>query len=369
MIETLRQISQLQPAYSPSNTPPMQARGSLIRSTLVGEVRGLAAVLSSELAEFGDDFGVEASDGIGRKTEAPWVRFFSRRMSPTPRDGFYVVIHFSADGSAFWITVGCGSTVWNGGDLRALPDAELQERTQWARSVVNRQLGGVGQFIDTIALGARASLPKSFEKATALARRFDPATAANAEVEQALIEAARCLREVYRAQAVGSHLSLADAAEIELEALARPNANSAARQGLGLTGAERRAIELRAMKVAQDWLEGLGFSVKDTSKNSPFDFAATKDGDTIKVEVKGTTGVLCDEFFMTKNEVDLHTKEAGATGLVLVSNIHLVRNPGVLPTAVGGTCHGEIGWSIASCELRPVAYRVVRPASPPAKSH
>ncbi|WP_426038314.1 MrcB family domain-containing protein [Brevundimonas sp. DC300-4] len=361
MIETLRQISQLQPAYSPSNTPAMQARGSLIRSTLVGEVRGLAAVLSSELAEYGDDFGVEASDGIGRKTEAPWVRFFSRRMSPTPRDGFYVVIHFSADGSAFWITVGCGSTVWNGGDLRALPDAELQERTQWARSVVDQRFGGVGQFTDTITLGAKAALPKTFEKATALARRFHPTTTANADVEQALIEAASYLREVYRAQAVGSHLSLAEAAEIEMEALARPNANSAARQGLGLSGPERRAIELQAMKVAQDWLEGLGFSVKDTSKNSPFDFAATKNGDTFKIEVKGTTGASCDEFFMTKNEVDLHQKEAGATGLALVSNIRLVRKLGSPPEAAGGECFGEIGWNIASCELRPVAFRVIRP--------
>src|SRR5690606_22677796 len=113
----------LQPEYRPENTPEMQRRGELVRTALAAQVRGLAPMLTPLMGEFGDDFGVDASDGIGRKTEAPWVRFYSKRMSPSPRDGFYCVIHFAADGQAYWVTVGCGSTVWNGGDLRALPDA------------------------------------------------------------------------------------------------------------------------------------------------------------------------------------------------------------------------------------------------------
>lgn len=361
MIETLRQIAALQPEYQPENTPAMQKRGELIRTTLAAEVRELASTLAPRLEEFGGDFGVDASDGIGRKTEAPWVRFYSERMSPSPRDGFYCVIHFSADGSAFWVTIGCGSTVWNGGDLKALPDAELEARTGWARAVAADALGSIEPFTDKIALGAKAALPKTFEKATALALRFDPATAQEEAVRAALLQAADYLREIYRAQSVGAHLSPADIAEIEVEAIARPNRSAAAGQGIGLTGPERRAIELRGMALAREWLEGLGYSVKDKSQSAPFDFEATRDGETIKVEVKGTTAPSCSEFFMTRNEVELHRVEQGKTGLALVYGIKLHRDGNGGCEASGGTCQGEIGWDIGLCTLQPVAFRVSRP--------
>lgn len=361
MIEILRQIAALQPEYRPENTPEMQRRGELVRTALAAQVRGLAPMLTPLMGEFGDDFGVDASDGIGRKTEAPWVRFYSKRMSPSPRDGFYCVIHFAADGQAYWVTVGCGSTVWNGGDLRALPDAELAARTAWARSVITEAFGTLEPFSDRIALGAKAALPKTFEKATALAQRFDVGAADDDAVVRALAQAAKYLREIYRAQSVGAHLSPAEVVEIEIDALARPNRSAAAGQGLGLTGPERRAIELRGMALAREWLEGLGFSVKDKSQSAPFDFEATRAGETIKVEVKGTTAPTCSEFFMTRNEVDLHRLEKGKTGLALVYGIKLQRDREGGCEATGGICEGEIGWDIGLCALQPVAFRVSRP--------
>jgi hypothetical protein len=70
----------------------MQERGKLIREVLPREFSALSESFKRTLGEFGKDFAIDASDGIGRKTEAPWVRLFSRSMAPTARDGFYVVV-------------------------------------------------------------------------------------------------------------------------------------------------------------------------------------------------------------------------------------------------------------------------------------
>jgi hypothetical protein len=136
MRKEIERICQLQPYYSPDNTPEMQERGRLIRGALVNEIRQLSTELSTALGEFGNEFLVEASDGIGRKTELPWVRFGCRRMSPAATEGFYAVLHFSTDGSAFHITVGCGSSKFHNGSSVPLPDKELDKQTAWARTVL-----------------------------------------------------------------------------------------------------------------------------------------------------------------------------------------------------------------------------------------
>jgi hypothetical protein len=118
---------------------------------------------------FGAEFDVDASDGIGRKTETPWVRIFATSMSPTPRAGWYVVVHFAADGSAVFVTVGCGSTVWSNGTPVRISPPVLAERTSWARSVLLQKFGTLAPFEDTIRLGANALLPTNFEQATAVA--------------------------------------------------------------------------------------------------------------------------------------------------------------------------------------------------------
>ena len=106
MIDDMKEICALQPQYDPRNTPGMQKRGHLIRHAIPDAIRSIEPALCKALGAFGETFDVGASDGIGRKTEAPWVRIYAGSMSLTPRDGFYVVIHFAADGSAVFITVG-----------------------------------------------------------------------------------------------------------------------------------------------------------------------------------------------------------------------------------------------------------------------
>lgn len=351
MIETLRRICELQPAYTSHNSEPMQERGQLIRRTLPDILRAMEPELAAELGAFAEGFKVGASDGIGRKTEAPWVRIFDRRMSPRPTDGFYVVLHFAADGSAMFITVGCGSTVWANGDLRSVSDKELRQRTDWARAVILDAFGGLEPFTDSIDLGAKAPLPRTFEKATVIARRIAVAKLDAEAINDLLLQAMRRLRALYEAQSRGQDLQMADMAEMELEAFSRPQRQSRGLgQGFGLSGPERKAIELRAMAVAQDWLEAEGYAVKNTSRNSAFDFLATKDGASLKVEVKGTTSNAAEAIFMTRNEVELHRREAGATALLIVSGVRLDRKVAP-PLASGGQLVAEVGWDIESWDL------------------
>ena len=143
------------------------------------------------------------------------------------------------------------------------------------------------------------------------------------------------LRAIYHAQRTGRHLKATDIAEAQLEDISRPSRAAVAGQGYRLSAPERRAIELHAMAAARSWLEGEGYSVKDVSGSASFDFEARNSERLVKVEVKGTTGDGADAIFMTKNEVDLHINERGATGIIIVSDIKLARSEAEI-TAMGG---------------------------------
>ena len=359
MLEAIRRVCALQRAYSSHNTPEMQERGRLIRQTIRGEIEQLEPLLARALGEFGSDFRATASDGMGRKTHAPWVRFASHQMSPSPQQGYYVVLHFSADGSAFWLTLGCGATTWDGDDFRPIDPRELARRTQWARDVVLARFGTLAPFGDQIALGTGSALPEAFERATAMARQMDPNSATEADIVEHLVLLSERLREVYEAQRVGAHLTPAQAAEAELEALSSPARSATAGQGFRLSAEERRAIERRAMTLAREHLEGLGYAVEDHSASSPYDLAASRDGETVKVEVKGTTAATADEVFMTRNEVELHRREAGHTALITVTEIRLDQAPDGI-TAIGGRCCCRMGWDITDWEATPLAFKLSR---------
>jgi hypothetical protein len=356
----LAAICQLQPSYSSANTPEMQERGRLVRGELAGEIRDRIPFFQSAFDSVFDDLAVEASDGIGRKTEAPWVRLFSRAMSPNPREGFYVVLHFAADGGHVFITVGCGSTIWSGGDLRSIPDDQLVARTTWARSVVQQRYKALAPFTDQIVLGAKASLPKTFEKATAIAKKIAVGELADADVDRLLYEAAERLGEIYLAQLDQRDVSPGAMDTEEVIAIAKP-LRQTRRQGRGLSAAERRAVELRAMSLAVDYLTAQGFDCEDTSATSPYDLLARRADKALMIEVKGTTSDLCDSVLMTKNEVELHRREKGSTGLLIVSKIRLDRS-GRDITVEGGEVEALLDWDIDRWIAEPIAYQLTRGA-------
>jgi hypothetical protein len=359
MLETIIRICELQPFYSPDNTPQMEERGRLVRKDLVQALQAASGPLIEALGEFGIDFHVDASDGIGRKTELPWARFFSRHMSPSATEGFYVVLHFSTDGSAMHIAVGCSSSKFKDGYSIVLPGEQLDERTAWARRVILEDSGSVDPFTDSNEFGATRTLPKSFQRACALVKTIPVGQLDDSKILDYLILAARFLRAVYEAQRDGRELSPADQDEIDFIQISRPSSNVAKSQGFGLSPADRKAVELRAMDLAREWLLNNAFEVTDTSAKSPYDFEAKKGGQVIFVEVKGTTSDQADAISMTHTEVSIHKMHKGQTALCLVTGIRLERSGGI-PKASQGILEVLIGWDIDAWDLKPTTFRVGR---------
>ena len=359
MRNTLRRICELQLLYTSETTPDMKERGRLIRRVLADELRMLEKPLSAALGPFGHDFFVEGSDGITRKTELAWTRFCSKEMSPKPTDGFYVVLHFSTDGSGVNIVVGCSSSRFQNGSSIPLPPEQLDERCEWARKIVLESRGTLGAFTDSNNFGAKARLPKSFERASAIVKKIAYDDIRDDVMEKHLIEAAEMLRTIYAAQSQGRELSPADQSELAIQDITRPASKASKGQGYGLTYDERVAVELRAMEITEKWLGSEGYKTKNTAAKKPYDFEATKDDQTLYVEVKGTTSETADAIAMTHGEVALHQKEKGQTALMLVTGIRLDRKL-TPPKASGGILEPLVGWDIDEWDLKPTAFRVSR---------
>jgi hypothetical protein len=363
MIPEIQRIAQLQRQYSSTNTPDMQERGFLIRRDLPELLRGHLGVFKAHLGRFAADLAIEGRDGMGRKTEAPWVRLYSQSLSPSATTGFYVILHFALDGRTFFVTVGCGSSKWNAerGDLTPYSDKELADKVAWAKNVLRSAGRDTSNFSDRIAIGSTRPLPRSFEKATVLAKALDPNTTDLTQLVDTISEALQILSVIYEAFDRRADLPTSEAIDLDLRSILNPKPRDArGRQGYGLTPEERRAVELHAMAIARTHLEGLAYRVTDTSANNPFDFLAESAAGTIKVEVKGTTSTEVDAILMTSNEVELHTREAGKTALAIVSEIVLVKNDDGIRCR-GGTLEFHLPWDISKWTLSPKAYAVVRP--------
>jgi len=362
MIQEIQRIAELQLSYSSENTPEMKERGRIIRRDLPELLRGSLPTLKKSIGRFADDLKIEGSDGIGRKTEAPWVRVYSESLSPSATTGFYLVIHFALDGGSYFVTLGCGASKWDSerGDLNKYSDEELNRKVGWALDVLKKAGQDTSDFPDTIAIGSKKSLPRSFEKATILAKTLSPQSSTLEELIDYLSRGLGLLTSIYEAYSQRADLSTSEASEIDIQAAVSPNRRtSGQRQGYGLTGPERKAVELQAMAVTRTHLKWLGYKVTDTSANNPFDYLAELDGEAVKVEVKGTTSTAVDSILMTSNEVDLHTSESGTTALAIVSGITLSRR-GSSPKCSGGELEFHLPWDISEWTVTPKAFSVTR---------
>lgn len=361
----IKQIAQLQTQYSSENTPLMAERGLLIRQHLPKALSAHANTFAERLGSHGSFLKIEGSDGIGRKTQAPWVRLFSEELSPSATTGFYVVLHFSVSGELCFVTVGCSATRWDNdkGDLVKTSDDDLKAKVDWAIGVLDKKGLDRSAFTDTISIGSEHSLPKSFEKATVLCRSLRVAEITDGEVVESISQALSFLAVIYDHYGQLSDLTPDDIATIDIEAIASPQRRDASsRQGFGLTGPERRAVELRAMEVALERLTVEGYDVEDVSATSSYDYLASREGGQIKVEVKGTTSEQADAVFMTAKEVALHSSAQETTALLIVSGISFTQR-GPQAKCTGGAVEFICPWNIGQWELIPKAFIVRRPTT------
>ena len=125
-------------------------------------------------------------------------------------------------------------------------------------------------------------------------------------------------------------------------------------QGFGLTAAEKKIVELHAVKAAIAHLSTLGFTeIEDVGSVSSFDLLARGPGKQLSVEVKGSTGPA-NTVILTRNEVTYQKEIYPLNGLFVLSNIQLDRN--LIPIASGGDVLFISPWLITESDLKPISF-------------
>jgi hypothetical protein len=355
--EELQAVLKLQAEYDSSMTDAMRARGDIIRNSLPSLLSEFASSIQDAAGIEPADFMVEGRDGTGLRSQVPWVRFASRSRSPKATAGWYVVLLFREDGSGLYLALSHASTRSVGGEFVSRAKDEADRLVGWARATIADPLAADGRLAVQLRLG-KGDLAKAYESTTAAAYfySFDNVPSDD-QLRSDVLSMAALLRRVY-----GGEVEQVRTAETSLDVIAAVMALEVATtgrpshgQGLGLSQAERRAVELRAMAEAVEYFEKEGFHVEDTSAVESYDLKIRR-GETIRfIEVKGTTGRLGD-IVLTRNEVSHHVRSYPNNGLFVLHEICLTNSQST-PLASGGKIHVETPWLVDIERLSPLAYR------------
>jgi hypothetical protein len=353
-------ILELQAHYTWDNTPEMQERGRLIRTTTANWLRSHGPQLAADMGLEVADFFAEGRDGTGRKTRVPWLRFGSRSWSPRATEGFYVVYLFDAIGDVVYLSLNQGTTDFLRGGFVPKPTHVLEERVTRAHEVLRDWLtprrdtqsidlhdAGLGSGYERgniAAIGYRRGAVPDDTVLLSHARAY-----ANALGQLYADHAARPLP--YETPEVEQAIAAAE------EAVGRSRGSSGA--GFRTDAEEIKLIETHAVKLARLYYEADGWDVKERGK--PFDLELRRDNEHLDVEVKGTTsdgsGVV-----LTAGEVQHHEKAYPNNALVVVRNIVLDRDT-TPSTPSGGKLYEHRRWLIAATDLRPISYTYSVPAA------
>lgn len=337
----------------------MQRRGEIIRNEIPNFLRSSPATGPNNIEPFKGRLNVQGRDGTGKKTFVPWVRVHSPELSPSAQNGWYVVYLFHQDGSGVSLCLMHGSTKFNGADFVPRSHGEALELKKWAQNFIFDDASALGFSFD-VDLGSTESLAKAYERTTAVSKTYPlEEIPANEELEADLARALGLLGQIYEAINHGAapeseSPEILDA-QLFIDEVANPIKGKTAYggQGFGLNAEQRRAVELRAMDVAREWLSESGFeSITDTSAKHPYDFTAYRDGVQHIVEVKGTTSLL-GKILLTANEVAAHSQWAPNNLLIVISQIQLLE---MRTKAVGGKLTVWEGWRPKPDELQPLCF-------------
>lgn len=154
----LERVLELQSSYDSRMTTEMRERGDLIRSKIPGAVRNL---LNSD-SETGM-LEVDGSDGAGSKAAVPWVRIFSREVSPNARTGYYAVFLFARDGSAVFLSANQGTTDQAVGAFTGKSPDILTHQAELARLKIKENSFISDRFIAQIDLRSDGRLAQGYE--------------------------------------------------------------------------------------------------------------------------------------------------------------------------------------------------------------
>lgn len=353
---TLQSIVSLQLGHASVGTPTMKLRGELVRDTLKRAIEEWRLEVARALGRYGDDLRIKGSDGSGRKAIVPWTRLYSERMSPAPTEGWSIIYFFHPDGSGVSLCLNHGSTTGEGRDFRSLGQGEAAELVGWGRSVVKEDFSHDEVVRSGVVLG-RQHLARAYER-TALFSKFyaDGSIPSDETLVGDLVLFSSALAKLYRAQECGILPGSSSPEVVQILQLAEEMATAFQHvqrgQGWGLDAAAKKAVELRAMQVAEDWLAAEGFTFRDVSSTDSCDFRAQRDGEDWVIEVKGTTAGP-KSILVTRNEVALHRKSHPLNALIVVHGIRLGKD-GV--SATGGQRLVLSPWFLEDGRLSPTSY-------------
>jgi hypothetical protein len=357
MRDQIQEILLLQESYSAANTEKMERRGILVRKELPAKIREHIADMSGEGGV--EDFRVEGSDGVGRKTLIPWIRVHSKVRSPKPTSGWYAVYLFSSKGDRAYLSLIQGTTYWDGGELKPRPVQELISRVQWARESLGlTATPPEGWTYDMRLDGPPRGLGDGYQLGSVVAAEYPVGTIPQDEdLVQRLSQAMTWLETLYGLEDDGFFVPGDIAPEVADAHTAIENMAGKNRRGQGFlsTAAERQAIEGRAVEETTRYFEKLGYVVKDVSSRESYDLHASRQDGELMVEVKGTTSRATD-IFLTRNEVLLHLENYPGNALAIVHSIVLDRT-GDEPKASGGTLDVRQPWQLDEGRLTPMAFR------------
>ncbi|ATX79122.1 protein of unknown function (DUF3883) [Mariprofundus aestuarium] len=131
-------------------------------------------------------------------------------------------------------------------------------------------------------------------------------------------------------------------------------------QGRLVDPEKKKAIENHAMRMAAKHYANLGFSVDDTSSNSPYDYLCKMNETQKRVEVKGTT-MGPGTVNVTFNEVESARSNGCETDLFIAHAINVERKGGKFITS-GGKKKIISNWTPKDADLTPTAYTYKVPA-------
>lgn len=360
----LEEVMLLQTQYTNENTPPMERRGVLIRTEIAEWLRGHLGDFATAVPSV-KDLAVKGNDGIGQKSEIPWVRVHSKSLSMKAQSGWYIVYLFQATGDRVYLSLGHGSTRKVESDVGALEfkprsPEEIGALKSWASGKIGNSISTTPRLGMAMALDStRSNLGSAYEATSLCSFNYPVDEIPDDEVLlEDLLSLLRILDPLYSGElddpAVPGKLSDEVAEVLTSVEVAAGRQRRGRRQGRGLSAPERKVVEERAVLVATEHLKELGWKdVEDVGATESFDLSATKDGKSITVEVKGTTSAG-EKVVLTRNEVKLHLKEFPNNALIVVSKIKLVK--GDSPIASGGTLTVLLPWKIDESMLDALGY-------------
>lgn len=298
------------------------------------------------------DLRVEWGGQSGSFAPVGWIRIFSPLHSPRPTDGIYLVYLFSADGGSFFLSLNQGTSEWRSNKMRPINDpTEVSEIAAASRLALEGQgLDLVAPYLADIDLRV-AELPINAE-ARKRAHNY----------ELANIYALPYLRDAVPTDEVLKYDLLAMLPLLlELYGLAPQMASSASASSSQRGGGQgrldplsRAAVEHRAMDVAEEHLEALGFNVERVHLVESYDLCCIRDSEELHVECKGTTGKGY-EVSLPRNEVK-HARAFPNVALAVVSEIELDRTLADAPTASGGKLVLLNPWQLDESRLSAMTY-------------